>query len=419
MIKFWFFTYNILLIPLTWISFHILGLFNTKVRQGISGRKQEFPVFLPGEKVVLIHSSSLGEYQQALPLVDEFLNLNYKIVLTFFSPSGYLNAKIDNENITKLYLPFDSYRRIEKFLNDIHPEFLVLIRYDLWFNLLFIASKRNIKIILANARYDENDKFWNIPVSRSFKKSLYSFINKIFVIDEQDESSYKKLLPSSEVIRVGDSKFERVYEASKNVNKNNILPPEVINGKKVFVIGSSWRQDEDILLPVINKIIKYEKNLLTILVPHEPKETKIKHIEINIQSKFENLNYIRYSNIDNYKNQNLIIVNCIGKLLSLYSIANISYVGGGFKSGLHNVLEPAIFNIPVLFNNQVKNSDEDEMMLKYGCGILINNQSQFYRVIRTLLRNDDLRIETGNKCKDLFKETLGTAKKIIENITNS
>ncbi len=418
--KFWFLIYNILIIPVIWFLFNISAIFNSKIRQGRSGRKnQKFPVFSKGQKVVIIHSSSLGEYQQALPLVDEFLKLGYKIILTFFSPSGFINAKIQNDNVIKLYLPIDSYWNIKKFIESINPEILVLMRYDLWLNLLFICDKKKIEIVLANARFDENDKFWDFLISRSFKKSLYGYVKKIFVIDDQDESSYKKLLPSAAVIKVGDSKFERVYEASKKIIKEDVLPDTVVGNKKIFVIGSSWKQDEDVILPVINKIVKFEKDLLTILVPHEPKETKIKKIESNIENNYNNLSFIRYSDINNYSGQNLIIIDCIGKLLNLYSIAYISYVGGGFKSGLHNVLEPAIFNIPVLFNNQVKNSDEDEMMIKYGCGIIINNKSQFYKVIRKLLQDEKLRIEIGEKCKDLFKETLGTAKKIIENITKN
>jgi 3-deoxy-D-manno-octulosonic-acid transferase len=416
--KFWFLIYNIVIIPILWVLFNISAIFNTKIRQGLSGRKnQRFPLFPRGQKVVLIHSSSLGEYQQALPLVEEFLQLNYKIILSFFSPSGFINAKIQNENVTKLYLPLDSYWNIKNFIESINPKILVLMRYDLWLNLLYICDKKKIDIVLANARFDENDKFWDFFISRSFKKSLYGYIKKIFVIDDQDEASYKKLLPSVEVIKVGDSKFERVYEASKKITKKDVLPNNIIKNNKIFVIGSSWKQDEDVILPVINKIVKFEKDLLTILVPHEPKETKIKKIESNIENNYENLSYIRYSDINNYKGQNLIIIDCIGKLLNLYSVASVSYVGGGFKSGLHNVLEPAIFNIPVLFNNLVKNSDEDEMMIKYGCGIIIHNKSQFYRVMRKLLQDEKLRIETGEKCKDLFKETLGTAKKIIENIT--
>jgi 3-deoxy-D-manno-octulosonic-acid transferase len=416
--KFWFLVYNVIIIPAFLVLFHLFALFNGKIRLGLSGRKnQKPPVFSNKLKVVIIHSSSLGEYQQALPLVDEFLKLNYKIILTFFSPSGFINAKIKNENVTKLYLPLDSYRNIKRFIESIKPELLVLIRYDLWFNLLYVCNLKKINIVLANARFDENDKFWNFFISKSFKKSLYGFVKKIFVIDDQDESSYKRLFPSAEVIKVGDSKFERVYEASKKIIKKDLLPGSVINGKKIFVIGSSWKQDEDVILPVINKITNYEANLLTILVPHEPKETKIRKIEFNVENNYKNLHYIKYSDIEKYNGQNLIIVDCIGKLLGLYSIADISYVGGGFKSGLHNVLEPAIFNIPVLFSNLVKNSDEDEMMIKYGCGIIINNKSQFYKVIRNLLRNEEMRTEIGNKCGDLFKETLGTTKKIIDNIT--
>ena len=124
---------------------------------------------------------------------------------------------------------------------------------------------------------------------------------------------------------------------------------------------------------MINNLLKYDKNLFTVLVPHEPKETKIAAIENNLKTDFTNLKSIRLSDIQNYSDENIVIVDSIGKLMSLYSVAYISYVGGGFRTGLHNVLEPAIFNIPILFANEVKNSDEDEILLEKGCGILVDN----------------------------------------------
>ena len=420
MIKIWFVIYNALLLPFLWIFFHLYGIFNTKVRKGISGRRQQIPSFTDNDKVILIHVSSLGEYQQAIPLMDEFLKLNYKIVLTFFSPSGFENSKISNPNIFKLYLPLDSYRKVRKFIDSINPKLLVLIRYDLWFNLLYYCKNKNIGIILANARFDENDKFWHFPVTSSFKKVLYGFIDKIFVIDDRDEFHYKKILKSTsaKIIKVGDSKFERVFEASQNVSKTGLLPDKVLKDKKVFVIGSSWKQDEEVILPAVDKILNYEKNLLIILVPHEPKETKIKMIESNVENKYENLKHIRYSRIEQYTNENFIIVDNIGKLMSLYSVSNISYVGGGFKSGLHNILEPAVFHVPVIFNNRNKNSDEDELMLKYNCGIVIEDTQGCYKTLRKLLTDENLRNQMGKNCDELFKKTLGTVKRILENLNN-
>ena len=247
---------------------------------------------------------------------------------------------------------------------------------------------------------------------------MYGMIDKMFTIDEADQQNYTEIMEefSTEIIKTGDSKFERVYEASKSFNIQEVLDKKIYENKKVFIMGSSWKEDEEIILPVIDRISVYEPELLTILVPHEPKETKIKLIESNIEEKYFNLKSIRYSDIGNYNGENFIIIDCIGKLASLYSIGYVAYVGGGFKSGLHNVLEPAIFNLPVLFSNEVKNSDEDEILLEKGCGILVHSRNGFYRDFRRLLSDRERRDEAGSKCRLVFESTLGTSQKIIKNI---
>lgn len=423
MSKFWFLIYNIILIPIIWVFFRIYSLFNFKVREGFSGRKKSLSelehnplIHNKNKKNILIHSSSFGEYQQALPIIEELKKRDFNIILSFFSPSGFKNSKIPYDDIIKIYLPFDSYFKIKKFFKLVNPDLIILIRYDLWFNFLFRARKKKIRTIIANARFDENDIYWKLPVIKSFKKTLFNLIDKLFVIDEEDEINYKRILnqKSSSIIKVGDSKFERVFEASKNIKKENVLDEEIIKGKKVFVIGSSWKEDEEIILPVVNKIIEIDSSLLTVLVPHEPKETKLLMIEKNIREKYVNLNTIRYSNIKSYNNENIIIIDSIGKLMNLYSQAYVSYVGGGFHSGLHNILEPVIFNMPVFFSNEVKNSDEDEVLLNAGCGILVTDKKQFYRIFREIIEDPEHRNYIADKCKLVFEKKLGTAKKIVE-----
>lgn len=427
MVKFWYWVYNIFLLPLFWFTLKIVSLFNEKAKIGIKGRKEtnkNIEKILPkidseNTKKVIIHCSSLGEYQQSLPLVEQLLLKKYTIIITFFSPSGYNNAKLPDNNIFKFYIPFDSIPQVRKFFDLLRPDLIILMRYDLWFNFLYEAKKRNIKIVIANARFDEKDPFWKTFITGSFKRAMYNMINTIFVIDEDDEKNFKHKLKkyNGKIILVGDSKYERVYQSLKDIKVENVLPEYIYRNKKVFVIGSSWKEDEEILLPVVDKILKYEKKLLTILVPHEPKETKISAIEKKISSKFKNLSFIRYSELSNYNNQNLIIVDSIGKLSKLYSIAYLSYVGGGFRTGLHNILEPVIFNVPVFFSNLVKNSDEDELLLKTGCGLLVKDKKDFYKKFRLLLSNINLRNEISYKCGEIFKTTLGTAEKIINHLT--
>lgn len=422
---FWLLIYNFFLLPVVWIFFKVYSLFNEKVREGFKGRSEiinELNSSLnkldKNKKTVLIHSASLGEYQQALPFVDELLQENYNIVLSFFSPSGYKNAKVPQGNIVKCYLPFDTKSKIKKFLSLVAPSKIIFIRYDLWLNILNEGKKSNCGLYLVNARYDEKDFTWNFPVISSFKKYLYGMLDKIFVIDEYDEKNYREKLKNyhTEIIKVGDSKFERVYESSKKIQAKKIIEERIIKNKKIFVIGSSWKDDEDIILPALNKIVLYEENLLTFLVPHEPKETKIKAIENFIESNYPNLKTIRYSHLQSFSYQNIIIVDTIGILYSLYSIAYVSYVGGGLKTGLHNILEPAIFNMPVFFSNKVKNSDEDEIMISSGAGILVNNSKEFYKNFRSILSNKHLRNSIGEKSKIVFENNLGIAKKVVKKI---
>ena len=182
-------------------------------------------------------------------------------------------------------------------------------------------------------------------------------------------------------------------------------------------MGSSWKEDEDIILPALDKAVTINRELLIFLVPHEPKETKISAIEKMTESRYKNLKHIRYTRLKNYSGENLIIVDRIGILSKLYSTAYLSYVGGGFKTGLHNILEPAIFNMPILFSNSVKNSDEDEILVKNGCGIIITDTKQFYRIFRKFMEDRKYRDETGEKCRTVFKDSVGIAEKIVNRIT--
>lgn len=422
---FWYLIYNVIGVPSLWLFFNTYSIFNLKVREGLKERRDLFSELskslsaIGTRKNVLIHSSSLGEYQQALPLAEELKKKNYNVVFSFFSPSGFNNSKITFSNAVKTYIPLDSISKQRKFLDIIKPEIIIFIRYDLWFNLLYLAKKRNIRTFLANARYDKSDNSWNVPFVSSFKKTLYGMIDTIFVIDNYDEINYSRKLKGEDVkiIKIGDSKFERVYQSAKNIVPKDIIADKIVSTKKVFVIGSAWKDDEDVILPAVNKLLEFDTSLLTILVPHEPKETKIDSLERSIENKYKKIKTIRYSDIENYDGQNLIIIDRIGVLSKLYSIAYLSYVGGGFKTGLHNILEPAIFNMPILFSNEVKNSDEDEILIKNGCGIVITDTKQFYRVFRKILKDKEYRDQIGAKCELVFKDNIGVAKKIIKTIT--
>ncbi|MBK6877544.1 MAG: hypothetical protein IPG99_14130 [Ignavibacteria bacterium] len=420
----WLVVYNLLGVPAMWLFFKLYSLFNSKVREGLKERRDLFNELsrslsaFDNKKTVVIHSSSLGEYQQSIPLMDQLLKKNYNVLHSFFSPSGYNNCKLSTKNVGKTYLPLDSFGRSKKFLDAINPEMLIFMRYDLWYNLLYHSRKRKIRLVVANARFDEEDKTWTLPIVSSFKKTMYRMLDDVFVIDDFDAENYKRILDGHgpRVVRAGDSKFERVYQTASVKNVDGIFPGIDMKRKKVFVMGSSWKEDEDVILPAIDKALKYNADLLTLLVPHEPKPTKITAIEKSLEDHL-NIRSIRLSEIENYTDENLIIIDKMGILSRLYSIAYLSYVGGGLKTGLHNILEPAIFNMPIFFANEVKNSDEDEILIENGCGIVVTNTKQFYRRFRELLSDTRLRDEIGSKCKEVFSNSIGIAESIVNKIT--
>lgn len=420
----WLGIYNVLGVPVMWMAFRILALFNSKIREGLGGRRDLFSELSKslslsgGGKTVVIHSSSLGEYQQSLPLADELLKKGYLVVHSFFSPSGYRNCKISGARQIKTYLPFDSYSGASGFLDILKPEMMIFMRYDLWYNIVYISRKRNVRLVVANARFDEKDRTWTLPVVSSFKKTMYRMLDDVFVIDEFDEKCYKKILDGygPRVVKAGDSKFERVLNSAKTAGVEGIFEGVGLEDKKVFVMGSSWKDDEEVILPAVNKALEFDKDILVMLVPHEPKETKIQAIEKSL-ARFENISHLRLSAINEYAGENLIIIDRVGILSRLYSVAYASYVGGGFRTGLHNILEPAIFNMPIFFANKVKNSDEDEILIAEGCAIVVTDTRQFYRRFREILTNRKLRDEMGSRCKEVFRNSSGIAESIVKHIT--
>lgn len=422
--KLWLVVYNVLGVPSIWIFFRIFALFNSKVREGLNGRRDLFSeldrslAVLEGRKRVLIHCSSLGEYQQSVPLAEQFMKKGFCVVNSFFSPSGFRHCKISGSGMAKTYLPMDSYGNVSEFLEKVSPEIIVFMRYDLWYNLICRAKSLGIRLVIANARFDENDRTWSLPVVSSFKKTMYRMLDDVFVIDEFDEENYKKILDGygPKVVRAGDSKFERVLRTSKEQSASEHFPGIDLSKKKVFVMGSSWKDDEEVLLPAIDKALNYHEDLLVMLVPHEPKETKLNAIERSL-GQYRKIRSVRLSGISKYKDENLIIIDRVGILSKLYSAACLSYVGGGFKTGLHNILEPAIFNMPIFFANEVKNSDEDEILISCGCGIVVKNTRQFYRRFRELLSDAEMRKEIGMKCEDVFRNSAGIAETIVNHIT--
>ncbi len=212
---------------------------------------------------------------------------------------------------------------------------------------------------------------------------------------------------------MGDTRFDRVYQKSLKAKENRLIKDEILKDKKIFVAGSTWNADEEIICPAFLKLQKYLGNIIMIIAPHEPTILNIENIENEVGKYVQT---IRFSHLNNYKNEKVIIIDSIGILLTLYSYADVAFVGGGFKSNVHNVLEAAVYGVPVLFGPKIENSQEPKELQRRGSGILIMNKKEAYKELRTLFSNDELRKSKKEISLKYIEENLGATEKIIKEI---
>nr|HPN39261.1 glycosyltransferase N-terminal domain-containing protein [Melioribacteraceae bacterium] len=365
--------YNYFVLPLLFLAFHVIRIFNKKVDSAIKDRKTLFNrLLLEIEKInktkknIWFHSSSMGEFEQAKPIIEKLKSSeNVNIIVTFFSPSGYNNSLKYSFADVISYIPFDTKHNIKNFIDIIKPNIAVFMRYDIWPNTIWELKERGIPSFIVDATMRENSNRKIIGANK-FHKGLFSAFDKILTVSEEDKKNFADFsINDAKIKAVGDTRFDRVYGKSLQAKNKNILRDDIIKDKKVIVLGSSWESDEEVILPAIVKLCKYIKNILVIVVPHEP---TVEHLEWTEHYLKNELKTIRFSYLNNYQNEQVIIIDSIGILLTLYYYADIAYVGGSFKQGIHNVLEPAVYGIPVVFGPKIQTSQEARHLVNINGG---------------------------------------------------
>lgn len=421
--SFWKIIYNLFIVPLLYIIIKISSFFNSKIRRGIRGRKRIFEDLIINaasldktKHLIWFHSSSLGEFEQAKPIIKELKNTrNFNILVTFFSPSGYENSLRYPYADLVSYIPLDSKSNAERFIQIVKPDLVVLMRYDIWPNHIWAIKEKGIPAILIDATM-KNNSARCIPIIKNFHKYLFNDLSKILTVSKIDNERFKVFVKDSEKIKVvGDTRFDRVYEKSITSKERNLINEELFKDKTVFVAGSTWEEDHEIIIPVFKKLCKYKENLLLIIAPHEPSILNLDKIEHDFA---EELTTIRFSHLNNYNGENVIIVDSIGILLALYTYADFAFVGGSFKQNIHNVLEAAVYGVPVVFGPRIDNSQEAQKLAEIGGGIVIRNKQNAYRTIRNLITNQKEREERGKISYDYVQQNLGASKLILNEINN-
>ncbi|MFN3872960.1 MAG: 3-deoxy-D-manno-octulosonic acid transferase [Ignavibacterium sp.] len=419
--KFWYLFYNVFVVPSLYLILRFAGIFNSKIRRGIKGRKRVYEQLIlnaaaidKSKKLIWFHSSSLGEFEQAKPIIERLKkDKNVNVLITFFSPSGYENSRKYPHADLISYIPFDTKSNAERFIKIVNPTVAVLMRYDIWPNTIKALADHNVPVFLVDAtmRSTSPRKY---PFIKSFHKMLFSFFTKILTVSESDAKEFLDFDLSNEKVKaVGDTRFDRVYQRSLLAKERNLIKEVILQNKKVFVAGSTWEQDEEVIFPAFAKLARYDPAAMMIVAPHEPTELHLEKIENEFSGKIQT---IRFSHLNNYSNEQIIIVDSIGILLTLYTYADVAFVGGSFKQNIHNVLEAAVYGIPVIFGPKIENSQEAKRLVELGGGIIIRNKRQAYKTLRTLFTNEELRKQKGEISISFVKENLGATEKILKEI---
>jgi len=401
--------YNILLIKIRVLLFFI-KFFNSKIRSFNNQRKNVIKKLessiSKNDNHIWIHVASLGEYEQGLPIFKKIKSLykNHKIILSFFSSSGYEVQKNNSIGDLTIYLPLDSPSNAKKFISIVNPKMAFFVKYEFWPNYLYNLKKNNTPTYLLAGLFRKNHWFFKWYGS-GFLNLLKSSITHFFVQNKES----KNLLSSHNITNctlMGDSRFDRVNSLPDQNNEIKNIK-EFIGDKICFVAGSTWKEDEYLMIDSIND----NKNLAWIIAPHQINKKQIKKFQDRLKCESIIHSNLNQNNINSAK---VLIIDSIGLLTKLYSYSDLSYVGGGMgQSGLHNILEPAIFKNPILIGKNYLNFPEAKDLISKNGAVSIKNTKEFQSILNKLIENKIRRTEMGEINFNYIKSNLGTTKNVI------
>ena len=420
---FWKVVYNFILFPLFVFISLILCLFNRKIREGIIGRIKSYKhlkhfINSVGKNRLIywFHVASLGEYEQARPVMFGLKEVepHALFIMSFFSPSGY-NHVDDDQIDCKIYLPMDFFWIIKKSLRLAKPKKLILAAYDVWPNLIWSAKSLGIHTSIFAAKFSKNTSKSTVII-RQFYKSVYNQISTIYTISDKDYNQLTKILfPSIKpIIRVlGNPRYDQVKQKSDKFTERRTK--SVLLRPKRLLIGSAHIEDEDILLGPIITLMKNIEDLSLIWVPHEPNHQNIEKIKNYFISKSLSVELLGNKEPDNIDTK-VIIVDSVGRLSQLYWAGQIAYVGGGFSSGVHNVMEPAIARLPIFFGPKYDNFPEALELIKVNGASCIKDGNDFILGVNNLFKDNNYFLKASYAATDVIHRNLGSATRIVRGI---
>lgn len=416
--------YNIVIYFVLW-GIAIASLFNEKVRKMWHGEREAFKILKqkvdPNAKYIWFHAASLGEFEQGRPLMERIRKdyPQYKILLTFYSPSGYEVRKNYEGADIICYMPVDTRLNAIRFLRLVRPVMAFFIKYEFWSNFLHILKHRNIPTYSVSSIFREDQVFFKW-YGRSYAGVLKCF-TRFFVQNEES----KRLLEGIDITAVdvvGDTRFDRVLqikEAAKQLPICEAFRTGVASSQsadvphhdfKVFVAGSSWPPDENIFIPFFNE----HKDWRLLIAPHVIAEEHLKLILSLIKGK----KVVRYTQTtpEEAAEADVLIIDCFGLLSSMYNYGDVAYIGGGFGVGIHNTLEAAVWNMPVIFGPNNKKFQEAQGLLKSGGGFEINTYEDFSGLMSSLMNDETFLKQAGDKAGAFVAHLAGATDKVLASV---
>jgi 3-deoxy-D-manno-octulosonic-acid transferase len=390
----------------------ILARFNPKMRLFIGGRKAAFPKLesaLSGIRDVLwVHTASLGEFEQGLPVIrklrEEFPS--HTVLVTFFSPSGYEVKKNTREADVVTYLPWDTVSNVKRFLDLVSPALAIFVKYEVWPNYYRELANRGIPLLLISALFKRKQAYFQW-YGGFLRRSLHKV--SCFFVQDEGSAILLRTIGITDVVISGDTRFDRVWEIRQRDNTLAFMATFKKNDL-CLVAGSTWPEDEAFLAAYINRA---PDNLKFVLVPHDIREEHLAKLQESIDKEVVCYTQLATGSIENAR---VLIIDTIGLLTSIYSYADLAYVGGGFATGLHNTLEPAAFGIPVITGPGYTGFREAEDLFALKGLAVGKNQQTLNENIEHLVDERKLRTHTGRICEDYVKRQQGATDRIMEHI---
>ena len=396
------------------IGVAIASLFNKKVKKMWAGERQAVKVLKekvdPEARYIWFHAASLGEFEQGRPLIEHLRETHpeYKILLTFFSPSGYEVRKNYEEADIICYLPLDTIRNARRFLRAVKPVMAFFIKYEFWYNYLHILQHRGVPTYSVSSIFRPDQIFFQW-YGRQYGRVLKCFTH--FFVQNMESKALLAKLGITDVDVVGDTRFDRVLQIKEASKQLPIVEQFTAHAQKVFVAGSSWLPDEDIFI----KYFDIHKDWKLIIAPHVISDEHLSQIFELLKGR----RVVRYTEATekNVKDAEVLIIDCFGLLSSIYHYGTVSYVGGGFGVGIHNVLEAAVWDIPVVFGPNNKHFQEAQGLMLVQGGFEIKDYQSFRDLMMRFETDAFFLQNAGENAGAFVKSRAGATAKVMENVS--